>query len=127
VTRDPAGNVLARIGGPGPAIVVAAHLDTVFAAGTPLDVRRTRGRLHGPGIGDNAVATAALIGLGRTIARSRRAPRRPILLAATVGEEGLGDLAGIRAVLDAHEASLVIALEGHGVDSVVVAGIASAR
>ena len=119
--------MLARVGPAGPAIVVAAHLDTVFPADTPLEPRRDRGRLHGPGIGDNCVAVATLIELGRHLARVRRAPRGAVLLAATVGEEGLGDLRGIRAVLDAHPASAVIALEGHGLDSVVTAGIASAR
>ena len=124
---DATGNVLARIGPAGPAIIVAAHLDTVFPAGTPLEPRRARGRLHGPGIGDNCVAVATLIELGRHLAGARRAPLVAVLLAATVGEEGLGDLRGIRAVLDEHAASAVIALEGHGIDSVVTAGIASAR
>jgi acetylornithine deacetylase/succinyl-diaminopimelate desuccinylase-like protein len=124
---DAAGNVLARVGGAGPAIVVAAHLDTVFPADTVLEPRRDRGRLYGPGIGDDSVAVATLIELGRHLAAVRRAPRVPVLLAATVGEEGLGDLRGIRAVLDEHPATAVIALEGHGIDSVVTAGIASAR
>src|SRR5207245_9348308 len=64
---------------------------------------------------------------GRRPARARRPPSRPVLLAATVGEEGLGDLRGIRAILDEHPVSIVLALEGHGVDSVVTVGIASAR
>lgn len=124
---DDTGNVLARVGADGPAIVVAAHLDTVFPAGTELRPRRERGRLHGPGIGDNCVAIATLVELGRSLGRARRAPAMPVLLAATVGEEGLGDLVGIKAVLDAHEATAVVALEGHGIDSIVTAGIASAR
>lgn len=125
--RDDAGNVLARVGGEGPALVVAAHLDTVFPAGTVCEPRRERGRLYGPGIGDNCVAVATLIDLGRLLARARRSPSLPVLLAATVGEEGLGDLRGIRAILDEHPVSIVLALEGHGVDSVVTVGIASAR
>jgi acetylornithine deacetylase/succinyl-diaminopimelate desuccinylase-like protein len=125
--RDDVGNVLARVGGDGPAVVVAAHLDTVFPAGTACEPRRERGRLYGPGIGDNCVALATLIDLGRLLARARRAPAMPVLLVATVGEEGLGDLRGIRAVLDGHDVSAVVALEGHGVDSVVTVGIASAR
>ena len=124
---DAAGNVLARVGPAGPAIVVAAHIDTVFPAGTPLEPRRDRGRLYGPGIGDNCVAVATLIELGRHLALARKAPSTAVLLAATVGEEGLGDLCGIRAVLDTNPASAVIALEGHGIDSIVTAGIASAR
>jgi tripeptide aminopeptidase len=125
--HDDAGNVLARVGGDGPAVVVAAHLDTVFPEGTPCTPRRERGRLYGPGIGDNCVAIATLIELGRLLAKTRRAPSQPVLLAATVGEEGLGDLRGIRAVLDAQPATAVVALEGHGIDSVVTVGIASAR
>jgi acetylornithine deacetylase/succinyl-diaminopimelate desuccinylase-like protein len=122
---DAVGNVLARIGGRGPAVVVAAHLDTVFSAGTPLAPRRDGSRLFGPGIGDNCVALAALLALGRRLAGA--SPAVPVLLAATVGEEGLGDLRGIRAVLDAEPAVCAIAIEGHGVDSVVTAGVSSAR
>ena len=98
----------------------------MFPADTPLAPRRDGARLLGPGIGDNCVALATLIGLGRRLARGA-SPPVPVLLAATVGEEGLGDLRGIRAVLDARAGGPVIALEGHGVDSVVTAGIASAR
>jgi tripeptide aminopeptidase len=125
---DAAGNVLARVGAPdADAVVVAAHLDTVFAATTPLAPRRDGNRLFGPGIGDNAVAVAALIELGRSLQATRRDPPVAVLLAATVGEEGLGDLRGIRAVLDEHTACAVIAVEGHGIDSVVTRGVASAR
>ena len=51
----------------------------------------------------------------------------PVLLAATVGEEGLGDLRGVRALLDDTETACLVALEGHGVDSLTVGGVASAR
>ena len=73
------------------------------------------------------MALATLIGLGRLPGPGAPAAALPVLLAATVGEEGLGDLRGIRAVLDEHDVSAVVALEGHGVDSVVTVGIASAR
>jgi acetylornithine deacetylase/succinyl-diaminopimelate desuccinylase-like protein len=119
--------VLARVGPPGPAVVVAAHLDTVFPDGTPLAPSRRGGRLLGPGIGDNSVAVAALVAIAGTLARSRKAPSTPVILAATVGEEGLGDLRGIRGVLDRAETVCVVALEGHGIDGVVHRGIASAR
>jgi len=70
--QDDAGNVLARVGGDGPAVVVAAHLDTVFPEGTPCAPRRERGRLYVTGIGDNCVAIATLIELGRLLAKARR-------------------------------------------------------
>ncbi len=118
--------MLARVGGAGPAIVVAAHLDTVFPAGTPLEPVREGDVLRGPGIGDNAIALAALLSLARDLAGGP-APGRPVLLAATVGEEGLGDLRGVRALLDAEDTACLIALEGHGVDSLTTGGVASAR
>jgi acetylornithine deacetylase/succinyl-diaminopimelate desuccinylase-like protein len=126
-SRDAVGNVLARVGPSGDAVVVAAHLDTVFPAGTPVTPVRDGARLRAPGIGDNTVALAALLFLARSIAGARRPPTTPVLLAATVGEEGLGDLRGIRAVLDAGGVGCVVAVEGHGVDGLVTTGIASAR
>jgi acetylornithine deacetylase/succinyl-diaminopimelate desuccinylase-like protein len=123
--RDAAGNVLVRLGGDGPALVVSAHLDTVFPASTPLAPRREGGRLLGPGIGDNSVALAALLALARILADEP--PERPIVLAATTGEEGLGDLRGIKAVLDGVQATALISLEGHERDELVVEGVASAR
>lgn len=125
---DAAGNVVARFGAAdGPAAIVAAHLDTVFAAGTPLRPRRDGGVLRGPGIGDDALALAALVHLARRLAGAARAPAHPVVLAATVGEEGLGDLRGARALLDAVECDAFVALEGHGLESIQVAGIGSAR
>jgi len=126
---DAAGNVLAAFGPAAaadrPAAIVAAHLDTVFAAGTPLRPRREGDRLLGPGIGDDSLAVAALVHLAR---RLRAAPpARPVVLAATVGEEGLGDLRGARAVLDAVACDAFVALEGHGLETIQIAGIASAR
>src|SRR4051812_538098 len=123
---DATGNVLARFGpDAGPAAIVAAHLDTVFPAGTPLDARREDDTLHGPGIGDDSLGLAALLHVARRL--SEHPPQSTILLAATVGEEGLGDLRGARAVLDEHACDVFVALEGHGRDALQTAGIGSAR
>jgi tripeptide aminopeptidase len=124
---DAAGNVLARVGpSTGPAAVLAAHLDTVFPAGTPLEARREGARLHGPGIGDDCLGLAGLVHAARVLSAGG-APDHPVLLAATVGEEGLGDLRGARALLDEHECDAFVALEGHGRDTLQSAGIGSAR
>lgn len=121
------GNVLVRFGpGDGPAAIVTAHLDTVFAAGTPLAPRRDGDVLRGPGIGDDALALAALLHLARRLVAAP-APRHPVVLAATVGEEGLGDLRGAKALLGAVDCDAFVALEGHGIDVLRTAGIASAR
>lgn len=122
---DGVGNVVARIGEDGPALALCAHLDTVFPAETPLGVRREGGRLVGPGIGDNALGIAALLHVARDLVLAP--PASPVLLAFTVGEEGLGDLCGVSALLDRESVRAVIAVEGHGVDSLAVGGIASIR
>ena len=125
-TTDPTGNVLARFGPPdGPASVIAAHLDTVFGLDVDVTPSRDGDLLRGPGIGDDSLAVAALIHTARRLAAAP--PAHAIVLAATVGEEGLGDLRGARAVLDAVDCDAFVALEGHGIESVQVAGIASAR
>jgi acetylornithine deacetylase/succinyl-diaminopimelate desuccinylase-like protein len=123
---DATGNVLARFGpADGPAAIVAAHLDTVF--GPDVDVTPTRDGdvVRGPGIGDDSLAVAALVHTARRLVAAP--PDHPIVLAATVGEEGLGDLRGARAVLDAVDCDAFVALEGHGIESVQTSGIASAR
>lgn len=122
---DAIGNVVARIGEDGPALALCAHLDTVFPADTDLRVTRAPGRLIGPGIGDNALGIAALLHVARELALAP--PASPILLGFTVGEEGLGDLRGVSALLDQEAIHALIAIEGHGVDSLAIGGIASRR
>ncbi|UGS37898.1 M20/M25/M40 family metallo-hydrolase [Capillimicrobium parvum] len=123
---DAVGDVVARFGPEhGPAAIVAAHLDTVFDAATPLQPRRDGDLLRGPGIGDDSLAVAALVHLARRLGAAP--PGHPVVLAATVGEEGLGDLRGARALLDDVECDAFVALEGHGLESIQIAGIGSAR
>ncbi len=99
VTIDEAGNLLGRIaGGPLRPVLVAAHLDSVFPLGTDLRAERRRDQLVGPGVGDNAVGLAGLVELALDF--RERSPEGDIWLAATTGEEGLGNLRGIRAVVD---------------------------
>lgn len=140
VRRGVAGNVLGRIaareqrcGAETPAVVVMAHLDTVF--GPEVDVQPRRAAhtptgepgetLYGPGIGDNAIALAALLALARDL--GGRALARDILLAATVGEEGLGNLRGARALLKETPAASLIALEGQRLDRIVTRAVGSVR
>ncbi len=89
---DEAGNVWGQVpGGPGPALLVAAHLDTVFPADLPHEVAATPGRLTGPSVGDDSIGVAAL-----SAAALLAGPGPvPVWLVATVGEEGMGNLAGI--------------------------------
>lgn len=122
---DAVGNVVAVVvPGEGP-LVVEAHLDTVFGLPLPTQPAREGDRLVGAGIGDNSLATATLLLLARRIAASP--PRRPLVLAATVGEEGEGDLRGAKALVRATRPSAFVALEGHGIDRLVTGGIGSVR
>jgi acetylornithine deacetylase/succinyl-diaminopimelate desuccinylase-like protein len=109
-------------------VLLAAHLDTVFAAGTPLTIRREDGRLSGPGIGDNSLGVAAILSLPELL-QAVAAPRRvDVLLVANVGEEGLGNLRGMRAVMDARpDVGAAIAVEGHNLGRVTHIAVGSRR
>src|SRR5690606_5735168 len=103
VETDEEGNVLARLPGVGGGdasaspLVVSAHLDTVFPEGTPVIVREEDGRLIGPGISDDGRGLAALLGLARVMTQVLPpGSGGPLLFVATVGEEGAGDLRGVR-------------------------------
>jgi acetylornithine deacetylase/succinyl-diaminopimelate desuccinylase-like protein len=84
--------------------------------------------LYGPSIGDNSVAVAAMLSVAAMLRQQPLAAGR-VIFAADVGEEGLGDLCGIRALLKTwhDEIDTVIAVEGHGLDEVRAAGIGSTR
>ncbi len=101
-TLDDVGNVQLRLGPPvGKALVLAAHLDTVFAAATDVSVRidesQKPSRWVGPGCGDNSSSLAVLTAFLRDL--ELHGLRRPLWLVANVGEEGLGDLLGAKALL----------------------------
>jgi tripeptide aminopeptidase len=101
VQQDAAGNVLARLpGGPNASLVVSAHLDTVFPAGTDLAGRRGPERIYGPGIGDNSLGVAGLFGLLWSLRAQNLALPADVWLVANTGEEGLGDLRGMKAVVE---------------------------
>lgn len=125
---DAVGNVTASVpGGSGPRLLLAAHLDTVFAAETDVRVRETQGRLSAPGIGDNSASLAVALHYLREL-RAGEHPRHPRLtFAATVGEEGLGDLRGMRALMQGAEAfDGVVALDGH-LGALINASVGSQR
>ena len=98
VEKDAVGNVmgLRRGIGNGPLIVVAAHLDTVFPAGTTVTVRRDGTKLFAPGIGDDTRSLAVLLGFMRAMDEAGVRTTSDILFVGDVGEEGLGDLRGVR-------------------------------
>ncbi len=99
---DSAGNVLARLPGQGkaPPLIVSAHLDTVFPAETDLTIRREPGRIYGPGLGDNSLGVAGLFGLLWNLREQQIRLPGDLWLVANTGEEGLGDLKGMKAICE---------------------------
>ncbi|MCU0984506.1 MAG: M20/M25/M40 family metallo-hydrolase [Acetobacteraceae bacterium] len=98
VEQDEIGNAmgLRRGIGNGEILVVAAHLDTVFPAGTDVRVRREGTKLFAPGVGDDTLSLAANLALLRAMDEAGIRTRRDILFLGDVGEEGAGDLRGVR-------------------------------
>ncbi len=128
---DDTGNVIAELRGTNSkeAVLLSAHLDTVFPADTDVKVRRDAGRMIAPGISDNGTGLVALIAIARAIHESHIKPQRTILFAADVGEEGEGNLRGMRALVEAYKSRLraVIVLDGSGTDYVTTKALASRR
>jgi tripeptide aminopeptidase len=131
VSADDTGNVIGeRSGELGDELVmVAAHLDTVFPAGTDVRVKRDGGRLLAPGISDNGTGLATMIGIARVMNEAKLKPRRTILFVADVGEEGEGNLRGMRKLMETYGKRLkyVIAIDGASTDHVTTQALASRR
>ncbi len=130
VDVDRLGDVVATVAGDGsrPPTILAAHLDTVFAKETPLRIHCAGDRLHGPGVGDNSLSVAALLVLPELLDAVGRTSRGDLLLVANVGEEGLGNLRGMRAVMDAcPTAGAAVAIEGHNLGRLTNIAVGSRR
>ncbi len=128
---DEAGNVIGERPGASDReiVMVAAHLDTVFPAGTDVRVRHEGTRLLAPGISDNGTGLAALVALARALHEGKVKTHRTIVFAADVGEEGEGNLRGMRKLVETYGGRLkyVIALDGSTTDYITTAALASRR
>jgi tripeptide aminopeptidase len=133
VEKDAAGNAmgLRRGIGNGPLIVVAAHLDTVFPTGTDVRVRREGTKLFAPGIGDDTRSLAVLLGFMRAMDEAGIRTVSDILFVGDVGEEGLGDLRGVRHLF--HEGKYkdrikaFFTVDSPDMDNIATAGVGSKR
>lgn len=139
---DEAGNALAELPAaeplkpdPGPPtpplILLSAHLDTVFPTELPIEPIELETRIVAPGACDNAAGLSGLLALAAAMRHAELAPAVPILFAANVGEEGEGDLRGMRHLFTASpyasRIAAAIALEGGGSSAVVTRALASRR
>ena len=131
---DEAGNCVALRRGreERPLLVLSAHLDTVFPAGTDCEVRReATGRMRAPGVADDGCGLAAIVAIARALEECVIETAGPLLFVCTVGEEGEGDLRGVRHLLTAGEwagrADAFISVDGPGLERVTNAALASRR
>jgi len=136
VRVDEVGNVLGEIpGGRGAGshapFIVSAHLDTVFPAGTDVEPRISDGVIRGPGIADDGRGLAALLALGKVVRQMEIGFPFPVLFAATVGEEGIGNLRGVRHLFrgggPGRKSQGFISLDGVGLDRIITRGVGSTR
>ncbi len=135
VHSDAVGNVFGHIGNRLSAgthyTSLSAHLDTVFPAGTPLNIRQQGTRLFGPGVSDNAAGVTALLAIAAALRSCKITPSSPVLFVGNVGEEGEGDLRGMRHIFsdsrwrDSIGCSVV--LDGAGTDTIVAEALGSRR
>lgn len=135
---DSVGNVLSVRRGAEPGaqqggkhVALSAHLDTVFPAGTPLGIREEGGKLYGPGISDNASGVVALLAVAAALSDSALGHAANLLFVGNVGEEGEGNLRGMRHLFSDPQWKDSIAhtlvLDGSGVDTIVTQALGSRR
>lgn len=113
-----------------PIFLITAHSDTVFPANTDLTVRRENDRLYGPGIGDNSLGVGVVLMLAEMLSHAQRDWPISIGFVINSREEGLGNLDGIRKVIDrlpAEKIGGVLVLEGMALGRIYHAGIAVRR
>jgi len=132
VRIDDVGNVFGTHPGFGRRYVaLSAHIDTVFPANTPLNIRQQGSRIYGPGVSDNGAGVVAMLAIAHLLRSVRIRHALPFVFIGNVGEEGEGDLRGMRHIFstprwkDSIAYSLV--LDGAGADTIVAEGLGSRR
>jgi acetylornithine deacetylase/succinyl-diaminopimelate desuccinylase-like protein len=133
VAVDEVGNVIAEsdVATAENPVILAAHLDTIFPPDTEIAIRRNGTRISAPGIADNCRGLASLLALARVMQQCDLTPRCPLVYVATVGEEGVGDLRGVKHLFRPgsrlRKASAFISLDGTGQRRIVYRAIGSRR
>jgi len=134
VHQDELGNVFGIRPGSdlnSPYVALSAHIDTVFPGETPIKVGREGGKLHGPGISDNASGVTALLAIANVLRHANIANSAPILFMGNVGEEGEGNLRGMRHIFDQPKwldsIGALVVIDGAGTDTIIAEGLGSRR
>lgn len=128
---DALGNVISQVGrGRGPRVMIAGHLDTVFPEGTDVKTTRSGDRIAGPGIGDDCRGLAVVLTVARIIKETNLVPEGTLYLVGNVGEEGPGNLRGIRHLLTEElkgQVDFFISVDGAGGAGIVSRAVGSHR
>lgn len=134
VHQDELGNVFGIRPGTksnAPFVALSAHLDTVFPPGTEISVRREASKLYGPGISDNGSGVVALLAIAAALRDTNLVNTAPVLFIGNVGEEGEGDLRGMRHIFQQprwlDSIATLVALDGAGTDTIIAEGLGSRR
>jgi tripeptide aminopeptidase len=132
VEIDEVGNVFGVRPGVGSRFVaLSAHIDTVFPATTPLNIRQQGSRLYGPGVSDNGAGIAAMLAVASVLEKARISHGMPFLFIGNVGEEGEGDLRGMRHVFATarwrDSIAYNVIVDGAGSDTIVAEALGSRR
>ncbi|MBX7219479.1 MAG: M20/M25/M40 family metallo-hydrolase [Blastocatellia bacterium] len=137
VHQDLEGNILGILpgrsdpAGTGPLIALAAHIDSVFPEGTDVSVRLEHGRFFGPGLGDNGSGLAGLLALVRCFTQVPLSTEHSLIFVGTVGEEGPGNLRGVRHLFlqnpCGRNITEFIALDGPGIERITHQALGSRR
>ena len=135
IESDAVGNLIGMLPGAGspdePPVILSAHLDTVFPRETDLTPRTEGDRHYAPGITDNARGLAALLAIARVLTEEGVCTRRPLLIVATVCEEGIGDLRGVKHLFREgsrlRRTAAFLSLDGSGAGRIVHRAIGSRR
>jgi len=134
VHQDELGNAFGVLPGAdasAPYLALSAHVDTVFPVETAIAVSREGSKLHGPGISDNGSGITALLAIARALRDSEVANIAPVLFIGNVGEEGEGDLRGMRHIFQQpkwlESIGALVALDGAGTDTIIAEGLGSRR
>jgi len=133
IRSDELGNVfgLLQKPGAGPLIGISAHLDTVFPLGTGLKTREEGNRLFGPGISDNAAGVVAMLAIASALKRAELKPAANLVFIGNVGEEGEGNLRGMRHIFSSlpwkDQIHSLLVVDGAGTDTYVTQALGSRR
>jgi tripeptide aminopeptidase len=112
-------------------VALSAHIDTVFPANTPLNIRQQGSRLYGPGVSDNGAGVTAMLAIATLLRAVRVRHALPLVFVGNVGEEGEGDLRGMRHIFSTprwkDSIAYSVVLDGAGADTIVAEALGSRR